>query len=280
MGDAEPKAMSRKPERGAPIVRSAARAIRILGVLVRNPEGVSLGEIAESLDLDRATAHRLLRTLVSERVAAQDPDSRHYRFSAAAWIQMAPYLAGGSALTQAAQEIVDALAQRTEATCILSFIDETRRSMVAAMHALSPRPLRLDPTTVSSVPAHTVGAGKCFLAGLSEDEFEEWLKGGLPQSTDTTITSVEQLREEIAQVRAQGYGFSRAEAIAGVFGLAVPVRDDAGRVFGGLALGTTEPDVAQKLTTWLPLLRRGAKAISDLLARGLAPPVGHREEQS
>jgi DNA-binding IclR family transcriptional regulator len=125
-----------------------------------------------------------------------------------------------------------------------------------------------------------VGAGKCFLAGLSADEFEEWLKGELPRSTDTTITSAQQLREEIAQVRAQGYGFSRAESIPGVFGLAVPVRDDTGRVFGGLALGTTERDVAQKLTTWLPLLRRGAEAISELLARGLAAPVRHREEQS
>jgi IclR family acetate operon transcriptional repressor len=258
--------------RGAPIVKSAARAMRILGQLVRRPQGMSLTEIARALELDRATAHRLLRTLMGERVVAQDPDSRHYRFSPAAWLQLAPYLAGGRVLTDEAHRIVDELARRTGATCILSFVDETQRAMAPTMYSLSPRPLRFDPTGFSPAPAHAIGAGKCFLAYLPEEDLEEWLKGDLPRSTDRTITSPDQLRKELAQVRQQGYAVGRGEWLSGVFGVAVPVRDDTGRVFGGLALGTTQRELAQHLSTWLPLLRRGAEAISNLLARGLAAP--------
>jgi DNA-binding IclR family transcriptional regulator len=157
-------------------------------------------------------------------------------------------------------------------------VDETQRAMAAAMYALSPRPLRFDPSAQLAAAVHAVGAGKCYLAHLSEEELDEWLKGGLPRLTDTTITSPEELRKELAQAKERGYAVSRGESVPGVFGLAVPVRDDMGRVFGGLGLGTTDPDLVQNPGNSLPLLRRAAEAISNLLARWLALPAARGQE--
>ncbi len=271
MRESGPKDGSRRGRgSSAPTVKSVVRAIRMLGLLVRRPQGMGLTEIAEALGLDRTTVHRLLRTLVRERVAAQDPDSRRYRFSPSAWLQLAPHLGGGRALSDEAQQIVSSLARGTGATCILSVVDETERAMTPLVHALSPRPFRFGPTPVPSAPAHTVAAGKCYLADLPEDELDEWLKGGLSRLTDRTITSVGKLREELACVRKQGYALSRGELALEVCGVAVPVRDDTGRVFRGIALATTERKLTQNLSKWLPILRSAADSISELLARGLA----------
>lgn len=260
----------RRSEGRTKVVQSAARAMRILGLLVRNPQGKRLTEISRELRLDKSTAHRLLHTLITERVVTQDSESGRYRFSPLAWLQLAPYLQVGQSLADETQQILDNLANSTGATCILSFVDESFRAMAMAMYALSPRPLRFDPTASPAAPAHAVASGKCYLAGLSESELTEWLKEGLPKLTDRTVTSPDRLREELALVREQRHALSRGEFLEEVHGIAVPVFDDRQKVFGGLALVGAGSEVSeQALLGWLPRLHQAAARISFLVSRGV-----------
>ncbi len=260
----------RQSEGRSKVVQSAARAMRILALLVRHPQGKRRSEISRELRPDKSAAHRLLHTLITERVVTQDSESGRYRFSPLAWLQPAPYLQGGQSLADEAQQILDNLANSTGATCILSFVEESFRAMAMAMYALSPHPLRFDPSASPPAPAHAVASGKCYLAGLPELELNEWLKDALPKLTDRTITSPDRLREELALVREQRYALSRGEFLEEVYGTAVPVFDDRQKVFGGLALVGAGSEVSdQALLAWLPRLHQAAARISFLISRGV-----------
>jgi len=77
------------------------------------------------------------------------------------------------------------------------------------------------------LPAHATSLGKALLAELSVAEVENVLQdGGLDQLTAYTVTSREQLDEQLELIRARGYSLERQENTLGVacVGVAVPYR--------------------------------------------------------
>jgi DNA-binding IclR family transcriptional regulator len=58
---------------------------------------------------------------------------------------------------------------------------------------------------------HSVSSGKALLAYLPEQRVEHILAEGLPRFTERTITDPAYLREELAQIRQQGYAVAREE---------------------------------------------------------------------
>ena len=58
------------------------RALNLLRLLAEHHEdGITLTEVLSASGLERSTAHRLLSSLVEERFAERDPDSKAYRLS-------------------------------------------------------------------------------------------------------------------------------------------------------------------------------------------------------
>ena len=59
-------------------IGAVENAMRLL-VLVRDRAWISVSEASEELGVSRSTAHRLLSTLLENRVVQQDPDTKAYR---------------------------------------------------------------------------------------------------------------------------------------------------------------------------------------------------------
>src|SRR6266536_2591721 len=68
--------------RGAPMIQSVDRAIRILGVL-QGARRLSLSEIAARLGLPPSTTHGILKTLQAHGMVVQDRDSNRYQLGPA-----------------------------------------------------------------------------------------------------------------------------------------------------------------------------------------------------
>lgn len=60
----------------APVVKSAARALDVLELLVDRPDGLTLLEIAEELGLAKSSAHGLVSTLLGRQVLRLTQDGR------------------------------------------------------------------------------------------------------------------------------------------------------------------------------------------------------------
>jgi DNA-binding IclR family transcriptional regulator len=265
-----------------PIVKSVARAVHILSFLFYSTEAKSLAEISAAVGLHKTTALRLLRTLESEGIVRRDDPNGRYEFNPVASLRAAPVIRQLASMASLSQEVLDELANRTGETVVVICPDETGRCAQATMWALSPRPLRLDPGAGRPrMFLHAVAAGKCCLAYLPRDELREWMKDGLPAVTPHTITSRKRLLAELADVRRQGYALNREEAITGVPGLAVPLRDATGAVIAGLSVAAVGGELTDdRIQQWVPLLRSAAELLSEFMYGGLTEYRGIGGDQT
>jgi DNA-binding IclR family transcriptional regulator len=76
-----------------------------------------------------------------------------------------------------------------------------------------------------------------LLAHLPWPCVEEIIKEqGLPGFTEATITDAEGLKEELAQVRKNGFAYDRGEIISDLRCVASPIRDFQGRVIAAISM--------------------------------------------
>ncbi len=261
-----------------PIVRSVARAVRVLVLLLHSREGASSTEVARRCGLHGATVFRLLRTLAAEGFVRQYPASGRYLVSPLFWIRLAPALRSATLLTRWSGSILEWLAEATGATACLVFPDSEERRVIVYQHALPRRPLCWHPENLPPPPLHSAAAGKCYLAAQSSPDLRAYLAKGLEALTENTITSPEQLLRELIAVRRRGFAVAREETTLGAAALAVPVTDERGRVVASLATVPLTHELTEaNIKRWLPLLRRGAQRLSGMFVadwRQRLPLVG------
>ena len=88
-------------------------------------------------------------------------------------------------------------------------------------------------TALARCAAHCTALGKIMLAALPPDQLEQFLlRSDLKAHTPKSITSVEMLRREIAEVRRTGLAIDDGEFDAELRCVALPVRDFSSRVIG------------------------------------------------
>lgn len=86
---------------------------------------------------------------------------------------------------------------------------------------------------------HTIAAGKAILASFSEEQVENIIdRWGLPKKTDYTITSKDELFEELEQVREKGYATNHRENREEIYAIAKAAHNPQGSVFGAMSILT------------------------------------------
>jgi len=86
-------------------------------------------------------------------------------------------------------------------------------------------------------PLHCTAVGKVLLAALKDEEAEKILRQkGMPRFTKSTITDMQQMKEELSTIRKQGYGFDEIEHEEGMRCVAAPIYDRSGKVIASISI--------------------------------------------
>jgi DNA-binding IclR family transcriptional regulator len=183
--------------------------------------------LAEAVGLNRTTTWRILSTLEHEQLVRLDRETGWYTLGFGL-LDLAGQAAGTS-LAQSARRVLQRVAAQTGETASLAVMRDGALTYVTEAGAGS---------VVSagwhgrSVALHATSTGKAFLAYCSDDEVRKLLtvtsRGRLPRYTDSTITSLSELTEALAQTRARGYGVCRGEFEASAWGVSAPVLNATG----------------------------------------------------
>ncbi len=104
------------------------------------------------------------------------------------------------------------------------------------------------------IKLHCSATGKAILAHMPEERVEEIIeRHGLPPQTDETITTREELYEELDAIRERGYAYDHQEFREGMRSIGAPILDGGDNVLGGLSIaGPTHRLTGERLETELP----------------------------
>ena len=199
------------------------RALDILELLGSQPERTfPLGEIAQLLELHRATCSNILKTLVQRGYVERLPARGGYQLGSLAspWQGLAGH---DRELSTLAKPILHALSLQLNETSLLGVIRGTRR--VTLECAASDRDLQVRSRQVRSV--YETASGRLLLAYLPAEQQEAFLdRVGLPdESVWAKVKSARDLEQALAGIRRKK--LARSDSAEHVVGLAVPVwRED------------------------------------------------------
>jgi IclR family KDG regulon transcriptional repressor len=86
-------------------------------------------------------------------------------------------------------------------------------------------------------PLHVTASGKCILAQWSREKVDTYIeKKGLSECTENTITSRDELNDELNSIRKKGYSVNDEEYVEGLRAVAAPVFNQNDRLLGGIAI--------------------------------------------
>jgi IclR family acetate operon transcriptional repressor len=209
-------------------VSAVARCLDVLECLAGAVGGLELSDLAVRLDTPKSAVHRILATLVARGWVVQDADTLHYalslRFSTLAFHDLDVRV-----VTDVVQEILDGLARRTQEYCRLGVVEGESLAWVSRAQGATTG-LRYDADMGQEVALHATATGKAWLATLPEDEalrivcargFFSHLRLG-PRA----LSTVEDLRRQLAETRARGFAVALEEAEPGIVALATTFRTD------------------------------------------------------
>jgi len=246
-------------------VRSAARTVDVIGLLLRAPQGKHLRELSAELGTTTVTVWRVLQTLIAAGLVRKVAARGRYRMSSLFWLSLAAAFPDVRGLQSDFRGVLRELAGRTGAAATLGIPHVGARGMTVGTWAV-PRGMRA-PDRTATIPMHALAAGKCFLACLPEAELERWLAAPLAPVTACTITDPDVLCREIEIARERGYATHHGECLEGFGGVAVPILGAGGRVAGVLQLSAPVDWVTEmRVQEWVPMLQPASQAIADALA--------------
>jgi DNA-binding IclR family transcriptional regulator len=247
-------------DRPGSLIGAVDNVLRLLR-LFEDHEMIRVNQVAREMGLSRSTVHRMLATLSHHQFVEQDEYSRAYR--------------PGPALVDIGLSVVAKIDIRAIShTALVDLRDLTGETahlgiMRGAASILfldgveSDRIVRTGSRIGRIMPAHSTATGKVLLAERADEEIAAMYPSGvLEATTSRTLTTVEELLEQLAEVRRLGYAVNHAESEDDVAAVAAAVRDKRGRV--RCALVTTAP-VSRADDAWV----KSAAAATMRVAREL-----------
>jgi len=237
---------------------SLQKACRLLRAL-SDGSNTRLTDLATAAGVDKASALRLLETLVAEGLAQRDPDTKAFSpgpewlaLRAAALHRIDPRTLARPALIR--------LAQQFEDTAILS-VPSGWESICIELR-LGSFPIRANYLDIGSRRPLGVGAGSlALLAALPDAEVEAVLQCAAPALKRYPRFSTALLQREVEATRARGYAVLLDVVVERMGGIAVALPDADGYPLAAISIAALNDRITEREAALARALRREADAV-------------------
>lgn len=257
--------MSEEPQSGVQrsgeFVQSLERGLAVIRAFGADRPSLTLSEVAKATGLSRAAARRFLHTLVD--LGYVSSDGRDFTLRPQVLELGYAYLSSLS-LPQVAQPHLRKLATEVGESASVAVLDG--QDIVYVARIATYRIMSAAIVVGTRFPAYATSMGRAIVGAGPLDQQEAFLsKVRLRQLTAHTVTSIDELRASLEQVRSQGWALVDQELEEGLRSLAAPVRNPSGEVVAAVNIsapvrrGRLE-DIVRDL---LPHVLAAARAIEE-----------------
>ncbi|NEE02080.1 IclR family transcriptional regulator [Phytoactinopolyspora halotolerans] len=254
-------------------VPAVDRAVKILNVFLDGQGPRTVPEITAHVDLPRSTTYELVQTLVANNYL-RAVDGYGNRFDLGIrLLELGSTFSAGIDLAEQGRVVADTIMARCNETVHIATRDG--RDVIYLVKADSPHAVRMVSGVGRRLPAHCTAVGKAMLADLSDDELAELYRDvtDWPAMTPKTITTFDELLDQLHTVRGRGLAYDDCESNPDVKCVAAAVRDLSGAVVAGISISVPVHRADHRLDD--ELTHHVAEGARDLSARlGYTPRPG------
>lgn len=243
-------------------LKGITRALDVLAHIAVHPGRAS--EIADRMGVAWATMHRTLSQLEKGGFLRREPDTNRYVIGQKMWMIGSAYMANHPTFNKALPYLSDAV---TRSQAIVQFVERVDDSAIALFTQSATHELLPMTTLGHAIPLHCGSKGQVLLAFADPADIEDYLSRPLARLTPKTITDPQQLRERLAQIRADGYAVTEGDVQVFTRSVAAPVFDRSGRAVAAISFIEMKSDTtgASRQARQIELVCRVANAISSTL---------------
>lgn len=243
------------------LVPALQRAIQILNFLSEQSLPISAADISKLLNLPRSSVHNLLHTMLNSGVVQKNANQQ---FSVGTQVlQWANGLTEEQDIVTKFYQAIRKFPQLEPYTLTLSTLNQDQVVYLACKN--SSLPLGITFRIGMHFPAIFTATGKAILSTFSDDQLLPLLQT-LPQPlTDTGVTSIEQIQQEMQEIRKNGYALDNGQLRKGMYCYGVALPNPFGQAKFALAASLLEyeaqdPQVIDHLLTALNQLVEALKS--------------------
>jgi DNA-binding IclR family transcriptional regulator len=204
-------------------VQVIARAAAILRALEDESSGLSLGQIAQRVNLARSTVQRIVAALAAEKLVISASPVGRVRLGPAI-LRLAASVR--SDFVSLARPFLVKLSHELRETVDLATVKNDH--LIFVDQVIGSQRLRTVSAVGETFPLYCTANGKAYLAQLDDTAVEQLMGRSYEARTPNTFTRLKDLLADLKKVRAAGVAFDREEHTLGISAAGVAMRDVLG----------------------------------------------------
>lgn len=242
------------------MVQALSRGLKILEILSENGM-MTVSEMAKVLQVDKSTVSRLVETLRYHDMVQLNKSARKYQLGLRI-LNLGTSLQSSLNVIDIARPIIHDVSEELNQSVHLAAFNNTMAYVIDQTVRSSAYSLAANIGMIE--PMHASSVGKCILAYRREEKLTQMLEQyEFTKYTERTIINKEDLMQELALIRKQGFAVDDEEVADGVRCIAVPIFDIGKHVKYSLGIsGSVDLMTAKKQRYYIERLNYAARRIS------------------
>ncbi|UFJ41141.1 IclR family transcriptional regulator [Brevibacillus humidisoli] len=218
---------------------SVRNSCKLLKVFLDSPKELGVTELSKRLQLSKGAVHKILATLESEGFIRQNEATKQYTLGYTL-LELGNKVIKNHDIVDFSAPYLNQLLAQTKELVVLCILDKTDALYVAKLD--SPHPIRFNVEIYRRFPPYATSGSRVLLAYQSDAFQQEVLSDvELKKYTPQSFASVEEIKENLRQIKERGYEMSWNRRNQGVTGMAAPVFDATDQVVAAVSvIGPTD----------------------------------------
>lgn len=241
-------------------MQTVDRALELINYITNSDGGMTAIELSKALGITRTSTYNILNSLMNENYVERDESSGKYciGYKFLEIGSLYRYRYPFAAVAERHMEQIDPSFQGN--------VGIYKSPMKVLMLLIRESPVVSRNSSMRTFPASASACGKVLLANMAEKDLDEQLaQAVLRRYAKNTILDMDRLREELEQIRHQGYAIEDEELLPGRSCFAAPIMGVSGKVIASLSIGGDRNCMMEKKDQCITMVMDIAHSISTEL---------------
>ena len=234
-------------------VKSLYKALSLLDYFDMAHPDRSITELASETGMLKSTVYNILSTFAALGYITQDETTHRYRLGYK-FLEISYLIRKTNSFQRQMRPFLEKAAHQTGESVTYAIRSGIETIYLDTAYPPMATVVRLN--IGARYPLYSTAGGKAILANSEPAIFERVCSAGLTAFTQHTLTSRQQLAEEMELIHQQGYAVDNMENEYGLRGFAVPIWDSNNMLMGAISLSGPSPRISdQRIREFFPIFQ-------------------------